>query len=354
MKPKIFLSLDFRVRLRKSLIKASHQRRGAPAAFAAALWVLDIRRRDKIYSLYELEKKFEPESFGRNQHGEIYHHNKWAKYEVGLHTPNNKLVQRVEAKLPGTAHLLRHPLWALLQTKEWDINKASDWLRTLSPEIRAILQDRRHSSTFRDVLSAKINSNQIKMLERRASLDALAAQVIFLFNAISTHDDKSVCELCESLFRTVLILGTFVPFSFVGAEFFALFCQYVFSRAAWDGVRVDFEKYDFYWTSNLLVRLVSGLEDNGIVNAVAPAACIRVMLRLMDGEFGFDVRFALRPPLKPINPRGAETEHLYKQCEEHERYRRWGLGVLREGRHEQFPPLWLVKGLDPPQGQSGH
>lgn len=83
------------------------------------------------------------------------------------------------------------------------------------------------------------------------------------------------------------------------------------------------------------------LEDNGVINSVDPAGDIRVKLRLLDGKFGFDVQFAMRPPLKPINPRCAENERVYKEWETSERYRRWGLNVLREGRCEQFPPHWV-------------
>lgn len=348
MKNKTEPAFEFRNRLEKSLAKARTQRRGVPAALATTLWVLDIKRRRQTFSLYALEKLFEPESFGHNEHGEAYHHNKWTKYEVGLHTPNDKLVQQVDAKLPGTAHLLRHPFWTLVQTKNWDTNKAEGWLRKLSTEIRAVLQNRSQSSTFREVLSVKIGSKQIKMLERRASLDALAAQVVFLFNAISAQDDELIRELCESVFRTLLILGSFAPYSFVGDELFQLVCECVFSRATWKGVSFDFSEYDFFKAAMQLEWLVLSLEDNGVVNAVAPAADIRVKLRLLDGEFGFDIRFAMRPPVKPVSPRCAENEHIYKNCESNERYRQWGLAVLREGRCEQIPPLWLVHYPDHP------
>lgn len=341
MKNNIDDALAFRIRLRKSLAKAHLQRRGAPAALATTFWVLDIKRRRETHSLYELEKLFEPESFGRNQHGEAYHHNKWAKYEVGLHTPHEKLVRLVESKMPGTARILRHPFWGLIQTKCWDINQADTWLRQLSPEIRAVLQDRRHASTFGEVLPSKLDNMRIKMLERRSGLDALAAQVVFLFNAISTQDDQSIRMLCESIFRILLIVSTFPPYAFVGNEFFRLVYECVLSRATWEGVTFDFAEYNFFSVAVLLGTLLLSLEDRGVVNALEPAADIRVKLRLLEGHFGFDVRFAMRPPLKPINPRCADNEHIYKRCETSERYRQWGLAVLREGRYEQFPPLLL-------------
>lgn len=104
--------------------------------------------------------------------------------------------------------------------------------------------------------------------------------------------------------------------------------QEVFSQATWEEISLDFAHYDFVEASILLERMVLGLEDNGVVNAVPPAACIGVKLRLLlDGNFGFDVRFAMLPPLKPNDPRCVDNEHIYKQCESYERRRQWGLSV---------------------------
>lgn len=331
----------FRIRLRKSLRAANQQRRGISTALATAIWVNEIKHRQGCRSAYELERLIEPQAFGRNEYGDVYHHNKWSKYEVGLHTPNKKLVQQVEALSGGTARLLYHPLWKLLSNKTWDIADFDMWIVQLSPEVRAVLQDRRNTSVFGEALSKKINGAQIKMLERRAGLDALAALTILIFNAAAQGDENSAFALGESLFRVLLIVCGFVPFCSFSSEIFFLFKARVFPLITRDGVGLDFEGLDFSEASSLLNRVMLILEDNELVNAVPPNATIRIKLQLLEGHYGFDVCFAMLPLLKPREPESENNKHLYDEYDRIRRRRDWGLSVLRENRHERFPPSWI-------------
>ena len=66
------------------------------------------------------------------------------------------------------------------------------------------------------------------------------------------------------------------------------------------------------------------------------------MCRLLDGGYGFDVKFALDPPMGPDgSPTDANTE-AYREYERVNRYRKWGKDQMFKKDRELVPPDELV------------
>jgi len=339
MKDYFYESDSFARRLAKSLEIAKKQRRGVPEAIATVLWVQVLKVRHECHSKYALERLFEPVAFGRNKDGVIYHRNKWSRYEVGLSTPSKVLVNRVEGISPGSARVLNHPLWKLLNCKQWNPDEFDAWLMQLSLEIQTVLADRRSASPFSDILCKKLNGTQINMLERRISLDALAATTIFLLKAIGLGDKKDAFKLGQSLYRMLLIVCGFTPLIYFASIIFGLFRSKIFPLVEYDEICFDFENFDFAEAVKMLNRTMLRLEDQGLVNDFSDSMSIKTQLLLLKGRFGFDVMHAMKPPLKLCKPRSALNKIQYEFCERYECERAWGCSILRSGRHEKFPPF---------------
>jgi hypothetical protein len=155
------------------------RRKDVADALKTAFWAFSLQARTGLETAYALERHFEPEAFGRTASGERFHKNKWRSYLAGRHQPKDVL-NAVEAKCPGANACLTSPLWAALAPRPLTRPELETLVLPLAPAIQSWV--RRRGITQPRPRSPRVGfSTQLaKVLQRRPSLDALAAAVIMV------------------------------------------------------------------------------------------------------------------------------------------------------------------------------
>lgn len=333
---------NFRMGLRKAIEAAAQSgRKDVTDVLRTALWFADVSSRLNATTVYEVEHTLEPEAFGKNGDGDYFHRNKWTKYKVGKHTPNDSLVARVDTRLPGTERILNHVLWEVLQTQQEIDGHTSDWLRQLVPDIQQIIFKTHSYGTGNSHQRLIPNRRMLIMLERRAGIDSLACLTILLRESCVQGESAHTFDIGRSLYRVLLILGTTIPIGKIYLELLDVYRARIYSMARHKGLRFRFEDFDFMEATHLLRELLLALEDNNR-SGVRWGDSVRAMCKLLDGGYGFDVKFALDPPIGPDDPLSESNAAAYREFERLERFRQWGKVSIKTGGHERFPPedLW--------------
>lgn len=287
----------FRMALRKSIGTTQAGRRDVTDVLRTALWFADVSIRLNATTAYEVERKLEPDAFGKNEYGDYFHRNKWSKYEVGLHTPINSLVTGVETRLPGTEKFLNHVLWNALNTKQGIEGDASIWLRQLEPDIQKIVfQTHRYGVGNLYELPVP-NRRQLKMLERRAGIDSLACLTILLRESCMRGEQSQAFEIGRSIHRVLLILCTTHPFGKFTLELFEIYRDRIYSMIKHKGWRLCFENYDFMSATHQLRIYLLALEDSYQIG-IGWKDSVRAMCKILDGGYGFEIMLTLNIPIE--------------------------------------------------------
>lgn len=327
--------------LQKNMDAARGGRRDEIDVLRTAFWFAEIKMRLRAPSAYKVERCLEDGAFGKNKDGDIFHKNKWSKYEVGQHVPCDALVTMVEGKQPGTKRLLNHVLWKSLRRSFDAINSPDDWLRQLAPDIQKIifLEDSRNPGNGSRKIS--LSKQQLRMLERRAGIDALACLTILAREAVSKGMQDTALNLGISVYRILLIQCTTTPIGDFALELFDLYRERVFSTMQNEGLEFQLDNSEFISAIGLLSSLLLVLEDNDRIG-VRPNDSIQAMSKLLDGKYGFDIQFALAPLIGPTGPVTEENKKAFADLARQKRFREWGKQQIFSRNRQSLPPpeLW--------------
>lgn len=228
-----------------------------------SLWYWYIRVNLSKNSDYQIEKVIEPDAFNKNKHGDAYHNNKWRGYRLGKHTPSPILISQAESHVQGSSMLLKHTLWQVMNNSISIESLLSDELRNLSWEVQRILY-KANKYDCGSTLVTHLSKRKLRQLECLAGLDALAAQIIFFKLAVQREEDTSA--LSQSIYRTLLIICTELPFFNYREHFISLVNWNVFSlisstKEVWGKSTV----YNFSKNVKILINLLLAMEDKGKV-----------------------------------------------------------------------------------------
>ena len=132
---------------------------------------------------------------------------KWLNYGLGVASPRMYLLNRIEQALPGTQWIHTQVLWDCCDLEKPIGENEREWIRRLDPEIQVILK--RHGVVCATEKRSHIRSDAIglKMLENRASFDALACLIIQL-RAAHAVGNSEACELLGHACCRMLLLLT--------------------------------------------------------------------------------------------------------------------------------------------------
>lgn len=100
-------------------------------------------------------------------------------------------------------------------------------------------------------------------LERLAGLDALAAQIIFL--RVGIVQNENVLDIFRSIYRTLLIICTEIPFFYHCESLIVLMNSYIFSLIEPRSAILDKRVEDFTRNVKTLINLLLAMEDAGLV-----------------------------------------------------------------------------------------
>jgi hypothetical protein len=298
---------------------------------------------------YELEKRFEPEAFGKNKLGDPYHRNKWSKYKCGLHTPNAVLIHEVERQLPGTRAALQHVLWKSLDTDIKVSDHIDDWLTQLEPEVQKVIL------FHRDILGPRLGRQRhqtlswarLRMIERRASVDALACLTMLLREAHEAGRAEYAFKLVCPTFYTLLMMAVEHIGLDIAEPMFEIYIERIFSLPRCNGLKYSFNDYPFRHAAIKLNSMTYHLKDKAENDTSWPSK-VRYMLKLLGGDYGYDVTFALHPFAEPDLSQEGHSAQAFAEFARHKRLQAWGWNALLTKNGERFPPDHVWKGTPPP------
>jgi len=226
-----------------------------------SLWYWYIRVNFSKNSDYQIEKVIEPDAFNKNKHGDAYHNNKWRGYRLGKHTPSPILISQAESHVQGSSMLLKHTLWQVMNNSISIESLLSDELRNLSWEVQRILY-KANKYDCGSTLVTHLSKRKLRQLECLAGLDALAAQIIFFKLAVQREEDTSA--LSQSIYRTLLIICTELPFFNYREHFISLINSNVFSLVS-STEKVLGKNFVDSFSKNvrILINLLLSMEDKG-------------------------------------------------------------------------------------------
>lgn len=334
-------SEEFRRQLNKSMATAKGPKRDQLTVLATAIWFEEIRRMTRCSTYYAIERLFEPEAFGKNGEGDPYHRNKWAKYAVGLHQPSRAAIDKVDQKIPWASKLLKHPLWDVLRDIDGVNVRKEALLGHLEADIQRVVATGHSPWSGTGSRRELPLSRQLRSLEEKAGLDALACLSIMAAEALASEQLEEALKITSSIYRVLLITCIYMPFSNFQNELFDCFCERIISRVHDGKFRLGIEHVNFRKD----VFLLSCLKDvlpvpNG--TRVEIRNEMKACAKLLNGEFGYDAQFALNPP-RVIWEEYSDASESDKQAADRSlKLRKWGESVLRRGEHEPFIPIEIL------------
>ena len=255
-----------------------------------SLWYWYIRVNLSKKSDYQIEKVIEPDAFNKNKYGDAYHNNKWRGYRLGKHTPSPILIGQAESHVEGSSMLLKHTLWQVMNNSISIESLLSDELRNLSWEVQRILY-KANKYDCGSTLVTHLSKRKLRQLECLAGLDALAAQIIFFKLAVKREEETSA--LSQSIYRTLLIMCTELPFFNYRAHIISLINSNVFSLVS-STEKVLGKNFVDSFSKNvrILINLLLSMEDKGKIG-ITRKESVRALsnllhetrvLNLLDGD----------------------------------------------------------------------
>ncbi|MDR2275156.1 MAG: hypothetical protein LBF27_29870 [Sphingobacterium sp.] len=243
-----------------------------------SLWYWYIRVNLSKNSDYQIEKVIEPDAFNKNKHGDAYHNNKWRGYRLGKHTPSLILIGQAESHVQGSSMLLKHTLWQVINNSISIDSLLSDELRNLSWEVQRILY-KANKYDCESALVMHLSKRKLRQLEYLAGLDALAAQIVFFKLAVKREECTSA--LSQSIYRTLLIICTELPFFNYREHFISLINSNVFSLVG-STEKVLGKNFVDSFSKNvrILINLLLSMEDKGKVG-ITRKESVRTLSKLL-------------------------------------------------------------------------
>jgi hypothetical protein len=265
-------------------------------------WYIGLQRKTQLTTAYQLENHFEPQG-----NIETPAKNKWSKYPAGKHKPGPTLIALVDAKAPGSAREINHPLWEVLRLGDRALPKIDVWLEKLEPRVQAIVY---RSSKEGGISIAKQRQSYSLQLSRRlvklGNLDALAALVLYWRESKQTNNHVNNQWQARDIYRLLLMMGMDFQERRIGEELYVVFLAQVFCQTDW-GDR------QFAVNSNHYMQAVALLNDvlcqvPKLMPFASWANRCRAMALLLQGQYGLDVHFGLGVVLSPNWQYGPPTE----------------------------------------------
>lgn len=239
-----------------------------------------------------VQRAVAPNTIGVDDRGEPIKNGKFLTYKRGERTPSARLVEQIEQQVPRSARNLNHPLWQVLRTSKPIKTSACQWVRQLDPEIqRFVLSNGEVSMGW--------GRHILEPLERRASLDSLAALTIMLRLHHEQGNPLAAWDLAQVVFRVLLILGSMFEDHAIAERIFKIYVSRVFSLVVLPGKRIALEDYDYPTWSGFLNRLADELRAQS-----EPQAARRLptfyALQVLDGKSQQRVQLLFTLPVEEV------------------------------------------------------
>lgn len=267
-------------------------------------WYEGVRKRSKLSTAYALEQHFEPESFRRRTNNDKPSYRcKWQNYEIGLHTPQPRLLERVNSLLPGSLQELRHPLWDVLKLKPNRSTLSETFLQRLNPKVLAVLLKQTGDMEVH-FERAMVTRALIIKLKKIADLDALAALVWLLYEALFNKNRKRSEDLARGIYDILIMRSIWWEERKLAAPLLTIFTQRILSQGAPPHLVFEMSTQEIIDASaalNLMVHINQGSIRIGLSWHQRASVMLKLLngRRTLSGLAPFDVKFAFAPIYLP-------------------------------------------------------
>lgn len=169
--------------------------------------------------------------------------------------PNPAFVEEVEQEVRGSSWALNHVLWRVLREQGSIRKQAKGWVRELVPEIQSLV--------FTPDYELRLYGNRhyLGSLERRASVDGLAALTILLKLSNEAGESEHAWDIAHCIFRVLLIIGPELDEQTIAERVFNLYVSRIFSLVSFGGRVMDLENYPFLKMTTILGHLADKLRQ---------------------------------------------------------------------------------------------
>ncbi|MGE8100531.1 hypothetical protein ACQKP6_21735 [Pseudomonas fluorescens] len=334
---------DFAESLRKEIPENSNPRSNTVEMLAVSYWFEGLRQRTGLKTAYALELYFEKESFKRNSNGTIRHYrSKWSRYEQNLISPNTKTLSRVELLAPGSSRDMNHPLWMLIKLiiKKQEID-FDGYLRTLSTDVQLVLFSNGSDMFWDSSQRESITQLLLEKLERRASLDTLAALIAIVVEADHLGRKSLAIKAANSLHKVLLMLAMELQARGVAVGLIDWLALNVLPLGVPAHLQIWMSSADYIHASAHLNSMVyQHPERRG--KTLPWKLRTRLMCKLLAGDMGIDVLHAMRPQFELRTDIGEIPDDLVKEFKKTSALRTWGWMCIADGTPQVVPPVALL------------
>lgn len=254
-------------------------------------WFRGLGERLGTHEPREIQRAIAPSTLGMDSAGDPIRNNKFLSYMRGEHVPLNRLVQQAELVVPRSAWTLNHPLWRVLRMSVPTKQLALKWVRELDPDIQRIVLS--HGA-----LLTSANRHMLGSLERRPSMDSLAALTILMRLNHEQGETVAAWDYANSIFRVLLMLGPMFEQYSVTSRIFQIYVARVFSQVEFAGQRMVLDGYD-YSTRSLLLDMLADEVRNQYDSQRERRLPSFYALQILDGKCQLRLRGMFLIPLGP-------------------------------------------------------
>lgn len=304
-------------------------------------WYETLRQRTALNTAYQLEQHFEPESFVRDADGSIQHYkNKWIRYEQGRHLPQAALLKKVEEKVPGSTRELHHPLWSVLDPVNKRVTRGDAFLRQLAPVVQDVLFQPAQAGVLGCVVRVPVTSLLLEKLERRACLDVLAC-LAWLLREAAEKQGTGATRIGHALHNVLTMMALELHALKIALPLLRQFIDHILPLGLPPHRRMWMIPSDYVHASGHLNRIVYQ-PPKGRRQTLAWGTRVKIMQQLLQGKFGFDVRYAMSPQFELDE---SSREIPAEVIEAHDRasnLREWGWECIQTGKQGRMPPVELL------------
>ncbi|MDG0854803.1 hypothetical protein [Roseateles puraquae] len=297
-----------------------------------------------------LERRFAPHSAACNKVDPVFT-NLWLGYFLGRHRPT-RILAAVERAHPGANACLRSPLWPALTDRQLTRSQINRLLRQLEPEIRDVVWASSQDGTA--------GAKQATMLELRARLDALAAEILLLRLAHLDGQREAAFLWGRSVWRMMVLLGPALICGGIALALADLLEERIMPMARRKGAHYGFPPGHYLQVVSKFVLAIRRVAK-GSPELKTDRQLLRIGQDLLGSKWGFGYFWAFNPvPL--LDAGGLQQADFspaasveFDLASKHLNLHRWGLNVHSLGGHRNSPPdaassgedLWAIDPNDP-------
>lgn len=253
-------------------------------------WFHRLGTRLETYVPREVQRAIAPQTLALDLNGERIRNNKFLGYSRGEHVPHEDLVLQAEKVIPRSGWVLNHPLWKILRSTGPIRKSAQQCVLQLDREVQAVVL-----GPYNEIVGGA-SRHTLGALERRASLDSLAALTILLRLRHEDNKPEWVWLYAHSIFKVLLMMGPQLDELLVADRVFQLYVQRVFSLTVFKKQRMDLSNYRYVPFAHILAVLADRLRNQHQAPRDRRLPSFYA-LQILDGHYQQDFRECFEIPV---------------------------------------------------------